>query len=58
MLEVEWPRSGSIEGERGAELNTRLYERLRAIAALNADARLHRVGSDSELESRGGVGGA
>jgi len=39
-------------------LNTSLRERLRAIAALSADARLHMVGSDLELGLKDGEGGA
>ena len=44
-LEVGWPRNGSTESARDAGLNTCLREKLRAIAAPSADARLHTVGS-------------
>src|SRR5262249_9158977 len=44
-LEVGWPRNGSTESARDAGLNTCLREKLRAIAAPSADARLHMVGS-------------
>ena len=45
LLEVEWPRNGSTEGARDAEMNTSPQEKLRAIAVRAVNGQRHTVGS-------------